>query len=76
MPRPKLEPHLRRLLIDEQIFILSLFTTKQGPYFCSLVAPVEDISDALLEGQCYATGQGDIPEDAVYAARQKLWNGL
>jgi hypothetical protein len=79
MARPPLEPHLRRLLTDEKTEIMSLFQVNKnesGPFFCSMSAPVETISDLLAHGNCYAYAEGPTPEDAVHTARQKLWNGL
>lgn len=77
MPRPKLEPHLQRLLTDESIRVGSLFEVdKKGHWFASLYSP--DIGAAsVLNPKClYATGEASTPEDAIYAAREKLWNGL
>lgn len=78
MSRPALEPLTRRLLIDEVTTIMALFSIKgeEGPFYCSLTAPADNISDALAHHNCYAYAEGATPDDAVYAARQKLWNGL
>lgn len=80
MPRPEIEPHLRRLLTDEATVIGSLFQISEkgtGPFFCSLYAPGEKAAQMVLcEGICYAIGEGPSPEDAVYEARGKLWGGL
>lgn len=77
MPRPKLEPHLRMLLTKERIVIGSLFevSSKEG-YYCSLYAPGDSIVAVLDEGALYAYEYGLTPEDAIYAAREKLWKGL
>lgn len=77
MPRPALEPHLRRLLIEESTYIVSLFQVDgKGRFFCAALAPAENVAEALFDGRCYAHGQGDTPEDAVYAMRTTMWSGL
>lgn len=77
MPRPNLEPHLQRRLIEEKTVIGSLFqvSNKEG-FFCSLYAPGEGVVAILDHGSLYATGYGSSPEDAVCEARAKLWGGL
>lgn len=78
MARPELEPLTRRLLRDESICIMALFTTKAdgGDYYCSLTAPATTIAEALDHGNCYAYAEGPTPDDAVHNARLKLWNGM
>ena len=77
MSRPKLEPHLSRLLTEEATIIMSLFQVsgREG-FHCSLSAPSFRIGDTLQDGQVYAVGWGDTAEDAVYEARDKMWKGL
>lgn len=77
MPRPEIEPHLRRRLIEEQTVVGSLFQLEAGKeFFCSLYAPGDSISVILADGSIYATGTGDTADDAVWAARSKLWGDL
>jgi len=78
MPRPALEPHLRRLLTDEAIVIGSLFQTAEGkPFFCSLYAPGTNVAHCVLSpDSVYAYAEGPTAEDAVYEARKKLWGDL
>lgn len=74
--RPQLEPHLSRLLTTEKIVVGSLFEYKSGTYWCSLYAPGTD-HNVVLNPECmYAVGEGPTPDDAVYAARTKLWGTL
>ena len=77
MPRPKLEPHLQRLLIDESIHIGSLFqvSSREG-WFSSLYSPDLGAASVLNPACLYAYGEGESPEEAVFAARDKMWNGL
>lgn len=77
MPRPKLEPHLRTLLTNERTVIGSLFqiSGREG-FYCSLYAPGDSVAAVLDHGSLYGYGYGDNAEDAVYAARDKLWKGL
>lgn len=77
MPRPSIELHLRRLLTSENIVIGSLFQIDRGkPFFCSLYAPGDSVAVVLNHDSLYAHAEGDTPEDAIYAAREKLWKGL
>lgn len=79
MPRPAIEPHLQTLLTRERTFIGSLFQISEkgvGPFFCSLYAPGESPSVVLQDGIVYGYGEGESPEDAIYAARDKMWKGL
>lgn len=80
MPRPEIEPHLRRLLTDEATVIGSLFQISEkgiGPFFCSLYAPGDNPAKTVLsDGVCYAAAEGPTPEDAIHEARSKLWGGL
>jgi len=79
MPRPELEPHLQRLLTSEDTRILALFSVPasgNGPFFCSAIGPAEELRMPWDERVVYAYSEGPTPEDAVYAVRQKLWNGL
>lgn len=79
MPRPAIDPHLRTLLTNERIFIGSLFqinAKETGPFYASLYAPGDGPSVVLDHGSLYAYAEGDTPEDAVYAARDKMWKGL
>ena len=78
MPRPNLEPHLRRTLIDEHTIIGALFSVdgKENNWFCSLYAPGDSIIVVLEHDSLYAYAEGPTPEDAVFEARKKLWKGL
>lgn len=78
MPRPKLEPHLQRLLNDERTYVGALFQVNDGgPWWCSLYAPVQEgVCPVLDPSISYAYDEGPTPEDAIYGARDKLWNGL
>lgn len=77
MARPEIEPHLRRRLTEEKTVVGSLFhvSNKEG-YFCTLYAPGEGVLAVLDHGSLYATGYGETPDDAVWAAHGNLWGGL
>ena len=77
MPRPKLEPHLRRLLTEESVYIGALFQTERGgPYFTSLYAPDLGVASMLNPDSLYAGAEGPTPEDAIHNGRAKLFGGL
>lgn len=77
MARPEIQSHLQRLLTEEKIFIGSLFDiSNKGEFFCSLYAPGDSSDVVLSETALYVTGSGSTPDDAVWAARDKLWKGL
>lgn len=80
MAAPPIQPHLQRLLKTEHTVILSLFRTidrgGQPCYTCALKAPANSRGETLEHGTVYALECGTSPDDAVYAAREKLWSGL
>ncbi len=76
MPQPALSPHLRRLLTDEHVRIVSLWQTATGRFFCCLMAPEVPKYSVLQEGALYAMEEDIDAEGAVMAARKTLWNGL
>lgn len=79
MPRPAIEPHLQTLLSRERTFIGSLFQINEkgtGLFFCSLYAPGDGPSVVLADGIVYGYAEGESPEDAIHAARDRMWKGL
>jgi len=76
MHRPQIEPHLSRLLTSEKTMLGCCVETK-GVFFVALYAPVLGgrLAEYLFDS-AYGYGEGPTPEDAIYAARDKLWNGL
>jgi len=77
MSRPAIQDHLQRRLTDEKIVIGSLFQIDKGKqFFCSLYAPGENIEAVLNHDSLYATGRGETPDDAVWAAHNQLWGDL
>lgn len=78
MPRPQIEPHLSRLLTDEHTTIGCLLAVKPGgPYFAALYAPTDDSGlGFMLFDSAYGYGEASTADDAVWLARERLWNGL
>lgn len=79
MARPKISRALRQLLADEHIKIYAFFGMKhrdEPPYFFAGVAPAEESTAIWDPDLIYATAEGDSPESAIEAFRQKMWRGL
>jgi len=76
MGRPKLEPHLRRLLTEESVYVGALFQTQGGNWFTSLYAPDMGVSSVLNPNSVVAWAEGPTPEDAIHNGRAQLFGGL
>lgn len=77
MPRPKIEPHLQRLLTEESVHVGALFQTQSdGPWFTSLYSPDKGVASVLNPTCLYAWAEGPTPEDAIHNGRAKLFGGL